>query len=183
MTFITNIKQSVGEYVFNRRLEKMQRNRKLINLNEARTVVIVYDVINQDLFRKIKTLVRELSTRDRQVMALGFVNRNSIPNYCVAANSGYYFDLRDLNWFGAPKNDYIKEFIKKEFDILIDLTMDDIFVTRYISGLSRSKFKVGRYNPGKEPFYDLMIDLKKNSNIDEFIEHAIHYLLVLKARA
>jgi len=160
----------------------LQRNRKLVNLNEAKSVVIVYTVINQDLFRKIKTLVKELTTRNRQVMALGFVNRNSIPNYCVAANSGYYFDIRDLNWYGAPKNNYIKEVIKKEFDILIDLTMEDEFVTQFISGLSRSKFKVARYSKKHELHYDLMISLQNNSNVDELIDQVVHYLLVLKEK-
>ncbi|MBN2174605.1 MAG: hypothetical protein JW731_10760 [Bacteroidales bacterium] len=179
---LSNIKSSIGRYVFERKLNHLTRNKRLINLNDAKSVVIVYNVINQDLFTQIKLLVKELTTRNRQVMALGFVNRNSIPNYCVAANSGYYFDLKDLNWFGAPKNDYIKEFIKKEFDILIDLTLEDNFVTQFIAGLSRSKFKVGRYSPNHEQYYDLMIDIKKNSTIEEFIENVIHYLLVLKPR-
>ena len=114
-------------------------------------------------------------------MALGFVNRKSIPNYCIAANSGYHFNLKDLNWYGAPKNDYIHEFINKEFDILIDLSLDDVFVFKYISGLSRSKFKVGRHNDNYLDCFDLMIKMEPTATLEAFIEQVVHYLVVFKS--
>lgn len=175
------IKSYVGELVLNQRLKRLRRDKRVINLNEAKTVGIVYNVSDQKVFNTIKILVKELTTQKRQVMAIGFVNRKSIPNYCIAANSGYYFNQRDINWFGGPKNDYIKEFINKEFDILIDLNVDDEYVLRHISGLSRSKFKVGSYSKIHEKYFDLMIDFN-SSKIEEFIEQVLYYLLVLNRK-
>ncbi len=181
-SIITKIKQSSGEFFFKQKLNTLSRKKRLINLNEAKSITIVYNVTSQTAFRTVKTLVKDLTTKQRQVMALGFINRKSIPNYCVAANSGYYFNLRDLNWYGGPKNDYLKEFIRKDFDILIDLTMEDVFILKYISGLSRSKLKVGRYSKIHENYFDVMINLDKSSSIDDFIEHVLHYLLILKRK-
>ena len=147
---VLHMKERVGKFLFKSRLKQLKRKKQLVNLNQARTICIAYNVTSQAAFRTVKTMVKELTTKQRQVMALGFINRKSIPNYCVAANSGYYFNLRDLNWYGGPKNDYIKELINKEFDILIDLTLEDVFVLQYVSGLSRSKLKVGRYSKTHE---------------------------------
>lgn len=181
MGIISEIKQSAGKYIFYRKLNNLKRNKKLVNLNEAKAVGIVYNVTNQEIFRKVKLLIKDLTTTKRQVMAVGFVNKKSIPNYCVAAYSGYYFDQKDLNWFGGPKNDYIKEFINKEWDILIDLTMEDVFAIQFISGLSKSRFKVGRYSESHKKYYDLMIKVNNSLSIDAFIEQILHYLLILKS--
>ena len=181
-SIITKIKQNAGEFLLKQKLSSVSRKKKLTNLNEAKSITIVYNVTSQTTFRTVKTLVKDLSTKQRQVMALGFINRKSIPNYCVAANSGYYFNLRDLNWYGGPKNDYLKEFIRKEFDILIDLTMEDVYILKYITGLSKAKLKVGRYSKKHENYFDLMINLKESSTMEDFIEHVLHYLLILKRK-
>ncbi len=178
---IEKIKRKVANYVLNKKLSRLSRDKKLVNLHNARTIGILYNVNSQTTFQIVKTLVKELTSRQRQVMAIGFVNRKSIPNYCIAANSGYHFNLRDLNWYGAPKNDYIHEFINKEFDILIDLSLDDLFVFKYISGLSRSKFKVGRHNDNYLECFDLMIKMEPSATLEAFIEQVIHYLVVFKS--
>ena len=182
MSVITNIKKGWGQFVFRNGLKKLKRNKKLVNLNEAKTIGIVYQLTAQTNFRKVKLLMKELTTPSRQVMIVGYVNRNDIPNYCIAANSGYYFDKKDLNWYGSPKNDYIAKFINKEFDILIDLSLEDIYPVRFISALSKSKFKVGRYAEGNMEFLDLMIKHKKGElSVDELSRQIIHYLLILKS--
>ncbi len=179
---IDKIKEHSGEFFLRQKLNTVSRSKKLINLNEAKTIAIVYNVTSQTAFRTVKTMVKDLTTKQRQVMALGFINRKSIPNYCVAANSGYYFNLRDLNWYGGPKNDYLKEFIRKEFDILIDLTMEDVFILKYITRLSRSKLKVGKYSKLHEKYFDLMIKVDKSASMEDLIEHILHYLLILKKK-
>ncbi|MEZ5196278.1 MAG: hypothetical protein R2764_07755 [Bacteroidales bacterium] len=75
---LSYIKTVTGEFVLDRRLKKLKRNKKAINLNEAKTVGIVYIVSIRKVFNVIKVLVKELTTQKRQVMAMGFVNRNSI---------------------------------------------------------------------------------------------------------
>ena len=70
----------------------------------------------------------------------------------------------------------------KEFDILIDLTLEDVFVLQYVTGLSRSKLKVGRYSKIHENYFDLMISLKGSTTMEEYIDHVLHYLLILKQK-
>jgi len=180
--FLSGIKQTVGNFVLDRNISRLERDKKLINISDARNVGIVYLVSNQGMFNKVKLLIRKLNSPYRQVMALGFVNRDSIPDYCVAANSGYYFNKKDLNWFGAPDNDYIKEFINKEFDIIIDLTLEDVYVLQYIVALSKSKLKVGRFSKNMVKYYDLMIKNDKNILSDEYINQIMHYLDILKSK-
>ena len=180
--FLSGIKLTVGNFVLDRNISRLGRDKKLTNISNARNVGVVYLVSNQGIFNKVKLLIRKLNSPYRQVMALGFVDRDSIPDYCVAANSGYYFDKKDLNWYGAPKNDYVKEFINKEFDIIIDLTLEDVYVLQYIVALSKSKLKVGRFSKSMEKHYDLMIKNDKKVLSDEYIDQILHYLDILKSK-
>lgn len=183
MGVVTNIKRSWGQIVLYGKTKKLKRNKSLVNLNNAETIGIIYELTDQASFRKIKLLKKELTTPKRQIVVVGFVNRDDIPNYCIAANSGYYFNKKDLNWFGFPKNDYIAKLMNKEFDIFIDLSLEDIYAIKSISALSKSKFKVGRYSENNKELFDLMIRLKKGkSSIDELSEQIVHYLLILNCK-
>jgi hypothetical protein len=134
------------------------------------------------MFNSVKRLIKDLSNDKRQVLALGYVDDDTIPDYCVAAYSGYYFNRKALNWYNGPKPDYIHTFIQKEYDILIDLSNSRDYIVKYIVALSNARFKVGRQRRGFSNHYDLMLRMKKSASYREFIEQAIHYLTVLKSK-
>ncbi|MBM3436466.1 MAG: hypothetical protein FJY07_09660 [Bacteroidetes bacterium] len=181
--FIAGFRRGAGKYILNKKLAHFKREKKLINLHSATTIGIVYTVPGQEVFNTVKKLVKDLTSRQRQVMALGFVNRKSIPNYCIAAGSGYHFSLSDLNWYGAPRNAYIAEFINTEFDVLIDLNLESTYVLNYITSLSKAKFKVGRHDEGLQPSLDMMIKMDAGASTEAFIEQIIHYLVIIKPNA
>lgn len=178
---LKTIKDIAGEVVLHRKYAQLKREKTLVNLLEAQSIGLVYKVTDEKQFRDVKRLIKELTSDKRQVMALGFVDDITIPDYCVAAYSGYYFNRKALNWFGAPKPDYILGFIKKEYDILIDLSSSHDYIIKYTIALSKAHFKVGRQKAGFEKFFDLMIRMKKSDTLNEFVGQAIHYLTVLKS--
>lgn len=180
---LQTIQQLAGEVVLHRKYARQKRIKTLVNLLDARTIGLVYKVKDEKQFNEVKKLIKELTHEKRQVMALGFVDEMTIPDYCVAAYSGYYFNRKALNWYGAPKSDYIITFINKEYDILIDLTTDYDYILKYIIALSMAHFKVGRQKNGFEKFFDLMIRMKKRDPMRDYVDQAIHYLTVLKSKS
>ena len=179
---IAKIKEFTGEVVLIRRYSRLRRDKAVVNLLEAKSIGLVYKVSDERLFNAVKRLIKELSNDKRQVMALGFVDDITIPDYCVAAYSGYYFNRKALNWYKAPKSDYIHAFINKEYDILVDLSTSSDFIIKYIVGLSRARFKVGRQRRGFNKYYDLMLRMKKRDPFDEYVRQVVHYLTVLKSK-
>lgn len=180
--FTDKIKLHTGNFLLKQRLKKSNRQRKLVNINLAASLGVIYHVKNERQFKLLNTFVKELTTNRRKVLLVGYVDDISLPDYCVVAGPGYYFTNQDLNWLKIPKNDFILKFIEKEFDILLDLTMDDNFTTNYIISLSKARLKAGQQIKVKEPILDVMINMDNSPSINEFIDQLLHYLTLLKSR-
>lgn len=172
----TGLKKQIGNYKFRQNLKKVARKKHMVNLQDARSIAIIYLVQDEKIFRMIKNIQKNLSENKREVMVVGYIDRPDIPTYCIVPDSGYYFNQNEIDWLKIPKNDFLKKFIKKEFDILIDLSEDDMFTLKYLSGLSVAKLKVGKYSVFHEKIMDLMIDTKKEESIEYFIDQALYYL-------
>ena len=64
------------------------------------------------------------------------------------------FYKKDLNWYYKPQNYIIDNFIKKEYDILINLCDSSIIPIKYLVASSLAHFKIGQFEDGFE-IYDL----------------------------
>jgi hypothetical protein len=73
-----------------------------------------------------------------------------------------FFTRKQLNWFFKPQSENVDAFIKKPFDLLIDLSLDNPFPLKYIITFSEAKFKAGRYSDNCN-YLDLMIDITKEN--------------------
>ena len=179
---LNNLGFNLGQLILSRRLKKTGRDRRVINLDEAESIVIIYDVVNEKRFAEVRTLQQQLNTNKRKVMVIGYIDSKTIPNYCVEANAGYFFNRRSVNWFGLPKADYLNQFVMKSFDILVDLTTEGHFITKYLTGLSISKFKSGKYSEAKKLYLDLMIECDPDASFADFIRQTLHYLKIIKSK-
>ncbi len=182
MNLIEKIKEVAGNYYLNNHKNKVIRNRMISNLNDAKTIGIIYILENETTYNHITRFIKLLQDKHINVKAIGYFEGNIRPIYAIEKLSLDYYDKKDLNWFKKPNNSYVNDFLKTEFDILIDLSLEDIFQTKYISTLSRSKFKVGKGGEKNKEIFDLMIDINTKTSLDEFITLLIHYLSILNIK-
>ena len=179
MSFIDNIRQSIGSYFFRRDVSNVKRNRFVMNLADAKTIGIIYDASEEDKYSVVSDFVRYFQDNQKIVKALGFVNYNRLPHYCFPKLSYDYFTRRDLNWYFKPNSARVKDFMNEEFDIVIDLCMHDCFPLNYVSALSKAKFKVGRYGEKHSEIYDFMLNMSAGITMQDYMKEAIHYLGII----
>ncbi len=82
---------------------------------------------------------------------------------------------KDLNWMGLPKPGPVDDFIKTEFDVLFNISLEQNLVLDYITALSRAKFKTG-WSPEKRNFFDLNINIGNKQDALFLAEQQIFYL-------
>jgi len=174
------IRRKIGLYYYNRDRLKSRHVHGMVNLPEARRVGILYTLEDVPDYDRVSEFVTQLQQEHKEVKALGFVKSKSLVRRFLPKLSYDFFSRRDVTWFYRPIHDTVKDFMSKEFDLLIDLSLSDSFPLKYISGLSSAICRVGRFSEDNTPYYDLMIDIKPASSVDDYLSQIRHYLTIIK---
>ncbi|MCX6273431.1 MAG: hypothetical protein NTU44_19860 [Bacteroidetes bacterium] len=172
--------EKIKTYVANRELKKelgeVQRGKRNISIDNAKNIGILYSIPDEETYNVIFNFMKSLKTESRSVIALGFINEKMTPTYL---NQGVYNSIinqKDLNWYGRPVNQYVKNFFHEKFDIFLNISLEEYFPLIYISALSNASFKVGKFSEKCTKYYDLMIKPEENTSQQEFIDEIIHYI-------
>lgn len=149
------------------------------DFNTIKTVGILFDATNPDDFELVKRYVLYLREHRKKVKALGFFSTKQIPDMAFSKLEYDFFSTKDLNWFGKPSSMVIQNFIDEEYDLLIDLNINDHFPLKYISALSKANFKVGKFNEKGIEIYDMMIDSDNTKTLKYFLRQVDVYVTML----
>ena len=175
MQFIEDFKLKVGKWVFQRELQTNSRTKEVCNLDDAKSIGILYDATSEQQIKIIKPFVSYFFDLKKDVKALGYVNSKEL-SYCHTPKLQYdFFYQKDLNWYYKPQNYIIDNFIKKEYDILINLCDSNTIPIKYLVASSIAHFKIGIHEEGYE-IYDLMISLKEDKSIEKLMNEIKYYI-------
>jgi hypothetical protein len=174
------LRRKIGQYYFKKERLKTNQVHGMVNLGTAKRVGILYTLIDVPDYDKVSEFVIQLQQEHKEVKALGFVKSKSMIHRFLPKLSYDFFSRKDVTWFYRPIHNTVKDFIEKEFDLLIDLSLSDTFPLKYIAGLSRSVCRVGRFSEDNTSYYDFMIDAKPAITFDEYLYQIKHYLTIIK---
>ena len=171
----SQIKSKIGHYILRKEVLKKNRKTDLVTLSKTKNIGILFDAKNSKSIQSSKSFLKYFLNRNIDVDVLGFVNNRKKDSVHIATIHVNYFNLTDLNILGIPNSNKMESFIKKKHDILINLSLDNSFETKYLALLSNAKYKVGVYDTDNILSYDLMFKLKINS-LEYFTKQLIYYL-------
>lgn len=177
------IRKKIGEYYFKKENAKTHRLCQMTNLNEARKIGILYTVDEVPDYEWVEKFVTQLQGEQKEVKALGFVKNKNLIQRFLPKLSYDFFSKKDLTWFYKPIHQQVRDFIEKEFDLLIDLSLNDSFPLKYIAGVSNALCRVGKFSEENTNYYDFMIDVKPSMTSDDYLGNIRHYLTVIQTNA
>jgi hypothetical protein len=156
----SNLRVRIGEYLLNRELKKNKRTPLVCNINKAKKVGVLFNASLSLNFEIIKNFVKDLSKKGVEVNAFGYIDNKSLIDSYLHRKGFGFFTGKDLSFFYKPKGEKIEAFINNDFDLLINLSLDKYLPIDYVTGLSKAKFKVGKFIEETSPL-DFMIDTHK----------------------
>jgi len=177
MEMFRNLRLSIGRLVLRRKISHLKRKKFRGNILSARKLGIIWDATNVADFPVISQFHQKMLERSIDVKVLGYYPEKELPDKLTAVRFLTCLKPEDINLSYRPVSKDANEFINTSFDILIDTNFRNVFQLEYISSLSAAGLKVGIFDNGYEhsPF-DLMIDVKKNSDINNYLTQAVRYL-------
>lgn len=177
MELFRNFRLNRGKSVLRTKLARMKRVKFKGNINTAKTIGIVWDASNPNEFAILSGFHQKMHERNIEVKIIGFFPGKNLPDRFTAVRYLTCLKTEDLNFFYRPVSGEANSFINTRFDILIDINFKKLFPLQYLSSLSASGFKVGIFDNGFDnSSFDLMIELNKNSDVENYLLQAVHYL-------
>lgn len=146
MGLIANYTLKFGLYKLKKQLRNHKRNKQVHNFESARSVGILCVATTDEVLDKAMELTNFLTHKNIEVCLLIYCPLKDVPQKFLLRKGVNVFNIKDINWYGKPMVPFADEFFGKDFDILIDLSLQEVFPIRWISSLSKAKFKVGALN-------------------------------------
>ena len=174
------IRTILGQYRFLHELRKFKREPEIVSFDDAKKIGIVYNASDESDSDCVKNYVKNVrSNFKKDILAMGFVDKNKLPAGQYAQFGLDFFTRKDLNFRMIPSNPIVTNFINEPFDILINLNGRS-FPLRYITAMSRARFKIGSFtNVGTECF-DMMVSIEGDPGIKTVIEEIEHFLRLIR---
>lgn len=166
--------------MMHRELKGIRRHGEAVSFDKAGSIGILYNATAEKDYELIKEYVRSMRAQSKDVIALGYYDKKELPSMRFMKLGLDFFTRKALNWKQKPSNPIVNNFIKRQFDILICLNIDQNIPLRYVSALTHARFKVGKYESGIPPIYDLQIKLDGQVTLRQMIEQVNHYLNLIR---
>ncbi len=175
-----NLIESVKNYIARRSLQKeyqgIRRQKANVSLEQARNIGVLYAISDEETYKIIHSFLKSLKTESRSVIALGFLNDKKVPTYLHQGVYNSIITLNDVNWFGKPVNQYVRNFFREKFDIFLNISNEDHFPLLYISACVNARMKVGMFNDAHTAYFDLMIKTAEGISQKELIDTMLYYI-------
>jgi hypothetical protein len=181
MSLQKSIRSKLGNYSFLREVSKLKHKREVVGLEEARRIGVLYDATDDYNYEMVKQYVKVVRSRQKEILALGYVDRKELPANKFAQYGLDFFCRKNLNWKMIPDSPIVTNFINEKFDILINLNNSKCFPLRYIAAVSHARFRVGRFDKRNMVCYDMMIQVTGEPGIKTIIEEVENFLQQIKA--
>ncbi len=183
MKLLDRIKEWMG---IRKLLRELPQDRKPIarNIALSRKVAIVYVVEDEAAHNQVRNYVKRLKEELglSNIMALGYSDQKAMPHYLHAKLNFEAICQKDLNWYRIPQGNTVQNFMAEEYEIIIDLTLEDRLPIQYILAKSRARFKVGRWSESNKKIHDMMIDMAGSKSLPQLIQQVHHYLLMVNSK-
>src|SRR5688572_4894522 len=169
MKLPVKIKSAIANMRFQKELQKVRLQREAVGFDEAKKIGLLYDATDEGDFEAIKTYIKGVRKEQKEIYALGFVDRKELPRTQFAQYGIDFFTRKDLGWNMIPGNLTVDNFISEPYDVVINLALNSCFPLRYIAAVSKARFRVGRFDKRNTYCYDLMLNIRDDIGIQELL--------------
>ena len=182
MKILLQTRQKMGCKLLRKKAAKVQRQKSYHNIDSAASIGLLFDSTVQANYFSARRFITSLVEAGKNVDALGMVLNEEMLRYYTPSPNIRLFSIEKTTLFGFPNNQHVEDFIKTDYDILINIcTMENLCVD-YVMGLSRAKFKVSIKFPEND-FADFALEYNgRTPETDELINRIKQYLTVISRK-
>jgi hypothetical protein len=182
MELFKQIRLKIGDVILRNKRAGKKRKTHYSNINQVKNIGIVWDASKIDDFACLSRFYQKMHENNTDVKILGYFDGKNLPNQFTAVRYLSFVKKEELNLFYHPVSADTNTFVNNRFDVLIDINFKKLLPLQYISSLSNAGFKVGLFDSETiDTPFDLMMDLKGPVNVEDYLNHVVHYLEMINS--
>ena len=159
----------IANRILNSRLSSVVREKKVFNLDLAKTAGVLWDIDQKESFERVENELRNAGIKSSGLCY--FPTKKAV----VPEDITGFTRKQTRCWTEIPKTQLAEDFIHQKFDILIDLTGQKYFPAVYLTALSESAFKIG-YSGYPVNYFDLNIEFGEQPETSQLADQILYYL-------
>ncbi|NQU85031.1 MAG: hypothetical protein HQ541_04655 [Mariniphaga sp.] len=160
-----NTREQIAYCLLDSKYRKIRRQVKLFNFENAKRVGVLWHLDDKEGFLYISDFLKKKQVISRYLCYTGTSSE-------VIANS---FGKKETNFFGFPKKGVANSFMEVEYDLLVNISVNDCFPLKFVTALTNAHFKIGT-DTGSDNYFDLSIKIEDNKNSLYLVKQQIHYI-------
>ena len=159
-------------------LKSLKRKPQVISYDRARSIAILFAAGEDGPPLFLKRLIKHFRSDGKAAVALGYTSNLADP--AKVTKEIQLCNRKDFFCHAKPKALFLRDFVVRDCDILIDLTASDNMQMKLIAAASNAKFKAGAHHPDFLAIFDLNIKVSDDCGDEELASHIVHYLKLIK---
>lgn len=182
MELFKNVRLKIGKRILDKKLSKTKRSVSYSNISHVKKIGIVWDASLPEDFATLSRFHLKMSERNIEVKILGYFPGKELPDQYTAIRYLTCLRKQEINFFYQPVSSESDTFMNTGFDVLIDINFKKIFPLQFITSLSRAGLKAGLFDSETTEYpFDLMMEMKKPVNIDDYLSQIVQYLEIINS--
>jgi hypothetical protein len=177
--FPYSLSRRILKYLIRQHLKKVRHNSNGVNYKNAVRIAVLSESQTIDTSQYIIDFISDLKKDTKEITTLEYLNNSIKLSVKSWKQTQFYLHKQNLNFLNLPKKEPLREYLEKEFDIVINLCITNNIYLHYISTITNAKLKIGPYYPEFESCYDFMIDINENTDINTFVNSVDTYLKMI----
>ncbi len=180
VSIANKIRRKIRLLLKQRALRRYARKRHVVSYALAKHFAVLYEMEPGGGFASIRPIVKQLQTENKKLSVVAYYPQKRMPEALDVPEGVACVVRKDFSLLMRPKNEALRQFLNKEYDILIDLSSHQAFPMKMLAAMTPATYKVGAHHPDYVDIYDLILDVKDNFTASELAKHVIHYLKIIK---
>lgn len=164
-----------------------ERRRTIKNMDQVRTIGIVFHLGDELSWKYLYTIVQELERSNRRVHMICDQPDGHDIDYIITHSQTTLCHLKeDFDHWGVPRESSTSNFLARRYDALIDTTGGDSFFSRYMMLRADADLNITYVDDSDRPdrnlneIYDMTIHGQGPIDLPAFFENVCNYLQMVR---
>lgn len=166
-----------------REMKNAPREKKIDNIDEVKTIGVICSLDSEQHWNILYHFAKVMESQGKKVSIMALLPKDQEIGFVITHQATYICRSKtDFNFWGIPFGESIREFVDKQYDLLIDTFGEENFFSQYIALRTTASLKVAYATPAEDPseIFDLIIRGEGQLELKDFFNHVIEYLGMIK---